>query len=66
MTRSEQDAKNVNLSFQKRVFDTEELPLYAVIEPQLDNTIRVIGLTHGRITNEAVFAEFLKSPDDAR
>ncbi len=61
--RSESDAKQVNLVFQKRVFDDERLPLYAVLEPQLDNTIRIVGVyDEGRINNEAIFAQFLRNP----
>ena len=62
--RSKKDAKEVNLPFQIKLFDTEQLPLYVVIEPQLDGRIRIVGIyDEGRINNEMVFAEFLKNPD---
>jgi thiol:disulfide interchange protein DsbD len=61
--RSQSDAE-VNLAFQKKYFDNEQLPLYVVLEPQLDGRIRIVGVyDEGRINNEVVFAEFLKHPD---
>jgi thiol:disulfide interchange protein len=60
--RSKADA-DVNLRFQRRFFD-EQLPLYVVLEPQLDGKIRIVGVyDEGRINNEIVFAEFLKNPE---
>jgi thiol:disulfide interchange protein DsbD len=61
--RSERDAK-VNLRFQNDVFNTQQLPLYVVLEPKRDGRIRIVGMyDEGRINNEIVFAEFLKHPD---
>jgi len=54
------DAKLVNLPFQKKLFDTEQLPLYVILEPLLNDHIRIVGVyDEGRINNEAAFAEFL-------
>lgn len=62
--RSKQDAMAVNLAFQKKVFDDEQLPLYAVLEPLENGKIRIVGVyDEGRISNEIVFADFLKNPD---
>ncbi len=61
--RSIDDAKQVNLIFSGRAFKSTQLPLYVVIEPQLDNTIRVLGIyPEGHIKKENEFAEFLKNP----
>jgi thiol:disulfide interchange protein len=60
--RQETDAE-VNLAFQKKVFNTEQLPLYVILEPQLEDTILVVSVyPEGRINNEAAFAEFLREP----
>jgi thiol:disulfide interchange protein len=60
--RQEADA-DVNLKFQRQVFGTEQLPLYVILEPQLDDTVTVLGVyDEGRINNEAAFAEFLREP----
>jgi hypothetical protein len=61
VSRQESDA-DVNLDFQ-RPFGTEQLPLYVILEPQLDGTITVVSkYDEGRINNEAAFAEFLREP----
>ena len=40
-----------NLEFQKAVFGTEQLPLYAMLEPQADGSVRVVASTRrGRST----------------
>jgi thiol:disulfide interchange protein DsbD len=58
------DAEQVNLRFQKTVFNTEQLPLYVILEPQLNEDIHVLGVyKEGRIINEAAFIEFLSKPD---
>jgi thiol:disulfide interchange protein len=58
------DAKEVNLPFQKRVFDDEQLPLYAIVEPQDNGRIKVLAVyDEGRINNEASFADFLREPE---
>jgi thiol:disulfide interchange protein DsbD len=60
--RQETDAE-VNLNFQRKVFQTEQLPLYAILEPLPDGRIDVLGVyTEGRINNEAAFADFLRNP----
>src|SRR5262249_47600800 len=60
--RQESDA-DVNLRFQKKVFDTEQLPLYVILEPQVDDSVRVVRVyDEGRINNEAAFAQFLRDP----
>ncbi|MBI1830733.1 MAG: hypothetical protein HYR84_04700 [Planctomycetes bacterium] len=62
-SRTQHDAEKVNLAFQKKVFGTEQLPLYAVIEPQANGRIRIVGVfPKARIDNEAEFAEWLKNP----
>ncbi len=59
--RQEDDA-DVNLAFQKKIFGTEQLPLYAILEPQLNDTIKVIGVyKEGRINDEAAFEKFLST-----
>jgi hypothetical protein len=61
-TRQEEDAK-VNYEFQRKVFNDVKLPLYAILEPRPDNTIRVVGVyDEGRIMDEAAFARFLRDP----
>lgn len=64
--RQKSDAEKVNLAFQKAVFDTEELPLYAIVEPQADGRIHVIATYQGLITDNASFAEFLRDPEGAK
>jgi thiol:disulfide interchange protein DsbD len=52
-----------NRNFQQKVFGTLQLPLYVVLEPQADGTIKVIGVyPEGRINKEEAFAEFLRDP----
>jgi thiol:disulfide interchange protein DsbD len=63
VTRQSNDAKMVNLPFQRANFGSEQLPLYVILQPLPDNTIRVVGrYDEGKINNEAAFAEFLKEP----
>jgi thiol:disulfide interchange protein DsbD len=53
----------VNLWFQFAAFQTEQLPLYVILEPMPDGKIRVVGVyPEGRINDEAAFAKFLKEP----
>jgi thiol:disulfide interchange protein len=60
--RNDQDAV-VNLDFQLKVFKTEQLPLYAILEPRVDGKTQIVAVyTEGRINNEAAFIQFLKSP----
>jgi hypothetical protein len=60
--RQKEDAE-VNVEFQRSVFNDSRLPLYAILEPRPDNTIRIIGVyDEGRINNESAFARFLSDP----
>jgi thiol:disulfide interchange protein len=60
--RPEQDAQ-VNLKFQREVFQDEALPLYAILEPLPDGKIKIVGKwAEGKINDEAGFASFLKEP----
>jgi thiol:disulfide interchange protein DsbD len=61
-SRQRQDAA-VNLKFQKEAFGTEQLPLYVILQPKPDGAIDVVGqYAEGKINDEALFAQFLKSP----
>jgi thiol:disulfide interchange protein DsbD len=52
-----------NLEFQRGAFGTEQLPLYAILEPQADGEIRVAGTyTEGKINDPAAFVDFLRKP----
>jgi thiol:disulfide interchange protein len=63
--RQERDAE-VNRLFEKSAFDSEQLPLYVILEPQLDDTIKVVGIYHeGRIMDQSAFAAFLRKPQEA-
>ncbi|MSQ95323.1 MAG: hypothetical protein EXR98_12300 [Gemmataceae bacterium] len=62
LSRLAADAKQVNVTFQRKVFGTEELPLYVVLEPELDGTIRTLGAFQGRIFDEQKFIDFLRNP----
>lgn len=60
-SRQDKDAK-VNFNFQGRHFELQ-LPLYLVLEPQLDEKVNVVGIyPEGTINNEPGFIEFLKNP----
>jgi thiol:disulfide interchange protein len=62
VSRQKEDA-DVNLRFQRNIFNDERLPLYVILEPQQDGTIRVVGVyDEGRINNEGAFAKFLRDP----
>jgi thiol:disulfide interchange protein DsbD len=64
VTRQKADAA-ANLWFQKAAFDTEQLPLYVILEPRADGKIDVLGqYDEGKIMNDAAFAQFLKTPLD--
>jgi thiol:disulfide interchange protein len=63
--RQDRDAE-INSNFQASVFDTKQLPLYVILEPQLDDTVKVVGTyEEGRIMNESAFAAFLRKPQEA-
>jgi thiol:disulfide interchange protein DsbD len=54
---------HANLWFQKAAFNTEQLPLYVILEPRADGKIDVLGqYDEGKIINDAAFAQFLKAP----
>src|SRR5207253_2818946 len=42
--RSIKDADEVNFPFRNKVFDSKQLPLYVILEPQLDGEIRILGI----------------------
>jgi thiol:disulfide interchange protein DsbD len=64
--RQAADATEVNLTFQKAAFDTEQLPLYVILEPLADGTVKIVGQwDEGKINDEKGFAEFLRAPYDA-
>jgi thiol:disulfide interchange protein len=58
--RQREDAQK-NLEFQKKTFDTEELPLYVVLEPLENGTFKELGHYGGRIYNQSNFAQFLQT-----
>jgi thiol:disulfide interchange protein DsbD len=61
-SRQDEDAQT-NQQFQQKAFDNLQLPLYAVVEPQGDGKINVLGsYDEGLINNEAAFAAFLRDP----
>ncbi len=61
-TRQKEDAQ-VNLSFQREAFGTEQLPLYVILKPLADGKISVVDTyDEGKINDEAAFARFLKAP----
>jgi thiol:disulfide interchange protein DsbD len=64
-SRLREDAK-VNLEFQKKAFDTEQLPLYVILDPAPngdEKRIEVVGIySEGKINDAGAFAQFLKEP----
>ncbi|HZU34582.1 MAG TPA: cytochrome c biogenesis protein CcdA [Gemmataceae bacterium] len=57
-----QDALD-NLAFQRRTFNTEQLPLYAVLKPKADGSFDIVATyEEGKITSAAKFAQFLSQP----
>ncbi|HJT75798.1 MAG TPA: hypothetical protein VJ739_01215, partial [Gemmataceae bacterium] len=52
-----------NLDFQRAAFGTEQLPLYVILEPKPDGSVKVVGrYDEGKINSAAAFAEFLRKP----
>jgi thiol:disulfide interchange protein len=52
-----------NLEFQRSVFGTEQLPLYAILEPLISGTVRVVAVyDEGKINDEGRFLDFLAKP----
>jgi hypothetical protein len=63
VSRQQADAIEANLPFQRKAFNDETLPLYAIVEPQPDGRLLVLGINKkGRIMDEAAFAQFLRDP----
>jgi thiol:disulfide interchange protein DsbD len=61
LVRKEEAA--ANLGFQKALFGTEQLPLYAVLDPKIDGSVSVVGVyDEGKINDVPRFAEFLREP----
>jgi thiol:disulfide interchange protein DsbD len=59
--RQRADAKK-NLEFQLTTFDTQELPLYAIVQPLRNGELRILETTGGLIQSEADFLAFLTKP----
>ncbi|MBY0456573.1 MAG: thioredoxin family protein, partial [Gemmataceae bacterium] len=54
-----------NGDFQLAAFKTNQLPLYAVLAPQSDGTVRVVGVyDEGKINDPAKFVAFLKAAQE--
>ncbi len=54
---------SVNSNFQYAAFDTATLPLYVILEPLADGSIKVVSKNaEGKINDEAAFAKFLADP----
>lgn len=61
-SRQQEDAKT-NLWFQKAAFNTEQLPLYVILDAKPDGKVAVLGTyEEGKINNDAEFVQFLKKP----
>lgn len=55
-----EDAKK-NLEFQKKEFDTEQLPLYAIVEPDGNGGFKKVAIyAEGKINNLDAFMSFLR------
>ncbi len=63
LARCEDDAVEVNRAFERALFDSIELPLYAVLEVRADKVYLVGGYDESRIQNPTAFAEFLRHPE---
>jgi thiol:disulfide interchange protein DsbD len=59
-TRQQEDAQK-NLEFQRKEFNTEELPLYLILEPH-ETGYKEVGRFGGRIIDQAKFIQFLQRP----
>ena len=60
--RQRSDAEK-NLQFQRKEFDTEQLPLYVILKPLPDRKYEVIArYDEGKINDENAFARFLSQP----
>jgi thiol:disulfide interchange protein DsbD len=60
--RQHRDAA-ANLSFQRAAFDTEQLPLYVILEPRPEGDVKVVArYDEGKINDPAAFVDFLRKP----
>jgi thiol:disulfide interchange protein DsbD len=60
--RQNKDA-GANLKFQRAAFNTEQLPLYVILEPRPEGDIKVVATyEEGKINDEAGFLAFLRKP----
>jgi thiol:disulfide interchange protein len=60
--RQQEDARK-NLEFQRKEFDTEQLPLYVILEPLADGGYREVSrYDEGRIIDQGAFLQFLSRP----
>jgi thiol:disulfide interchange protein DsbD len=65
-TARQQEDAQANLAFQKEAFNTEQLPLYVILEPRLDGKVDIVGIySEGKINDENAFAQFLQKPLEA-
>ena len=61
LSRQTEDAREVNFIFQRDVFETAQLPLYAILDVQEDGRIVILGTyDEGRIIDEDGFERFLR------
>jgi thiol:disulfide interchange protein DsbD len=61
--RQRQQEAEANLAFQKRVFGTEQLPLYVILEASPAGKVSVREVySEGKINNTQAFVEFLAKP----
>jgi thiol:disulfide interchange protein DsbD len=58
-----QEFAEINQDFQQDVFNTIQLPLYAILQPRPDGKIEVVSVyDEGKINDVARFTQFLKDP----
>jgi hypothetical protein len=61
-TRQRADALK-NLAFQRERFNTEQLPLYVILQPLPDGSFKELArYEEGKINDIAGFAQFLRQP----
>jgi thiol:disulfide interchange protein DsbD len=60
------DDASANLWFQKAAFNTEQLPLYVILDPQPDK-VKVVGVyDEGKINDVSAFGSFIGKPLEKR
>ncbi len=59
--RRVEEAHDLNLSFQKQMFGTEQLPLYVAMEVTKDKVLVRGVYSEGKINDVSAFAEFLRN-----